>query len=121
MPETLVNLLYIISAMLFVFGLKRLSRADTARKGNMISAIGMLLAIVTALASDNLIHWPWIVVGLAAGSVIGALAARLVAMTSMPEMVALFNGFGGNRQSPGRLGGVPAPLLRRSVGFGSLE
>jgi NAD(P) transhydrogenase subunit beta len=95
MPETLVNLLYIISAMLFVFGLKRLSRADTARKGNMISAIGMLLAIVTALASDNLIHWPWIVVGLAAGSVIGALAARLVAMTSMPEMVALFNGFGG--------------------------
>lgn len=95
MPETLVNLLYIISAMLFVFGLKRLSRADTARKGNMISAVGMLLAVVTALASDNLIHWPWIVVGLAAGSVIGALAARLVAMTSMPEMVALFNGFGG--------------------------
>lgn len=95
MPESLVNLLYIVSAMLFVFGLKRLSRADTARKGNLISAIGMLLAIVTALASDNLIHWPWIVVGLVAGSVIGALAARLVAMTSMPEMVALFNGFGG--------------------------
>ena len=95
MPDTLVNLLYIVSAMLFVFGLKRLSRAKTARQGNLISAIGMLLAIVTALASDNLIHWPWIVVGLVAGSVIGALAARLVAMTAMPEMVALFNGFGG--------------------------
>lgn len=95
MPESLVNLLYIISAMLFVIGLKKLSRADTARRGNLISAIGMLLAIVTALTSDNLIHWPWIVVGLVAGSVIGALAARLVAMTSMPEMVALFNGFGG--------------------------
>ena len=95
MPEALVNLLYIVSAMLFVFGLKMLSRADTARRGNLISAIGMLLAIVTALSSDNLIHWPWIVAGLVAGSVIGALAARLVAMTSMPEMVALFNGFGG--------------------------
>ncbi len=95
MPETVVNLLYIVSAMLFVFGLKMLGKADTARKGNLISAIGMLLAVITALSSDNLIHWPWIVVGLTAGSVIGALAARMVAMTSMPEMVALFNGFGG--------------------------
>jgi len=95
MPEALENLLYIISAMLFVFGLKMLSRATSARKGNFISAIGMLLAIVTALASDSLLHWPWIVTGIAAGMVIGALAARLVAMTSMPEMVALFNGFGG--------------------------
>ena len=95
MPDSLVNLLYIVSAMLFVFGLKMLSRASTARRGNGISAIGMLLAIVTALASDTLIHWHWIVAGLALGSVIGALAARLVAMTSMPEMVALFNGFGG--------------------------
>lgn len=95
MPDSLVNLLYIVSAMLFVFGLKMLSRADTARKGNAISAIGMLLAIITALASDSLIHWQWIAIGLAAGTIIGALAARLVAMTSMPEMVALFNGFGG--------------------------
>ena len=95
MPETLVNLLYIISAMLFVFGLKMLSKADTARRGNLVSAIGMLLAIVTALSSDSLIHWQWIVVGILAGTVIGALAARLVAMTSMPQMVALFNGFGG--------------------------
>ncbi len=95
MPETLTNLLYIVSAMLFVFGLKMLGKADKARKGNLISAIGMLLAIVTALASDSIIHWPWIVAGLTAGSVIGLLAARLVAMTSMPEMVALFNGFGG--------------------------
>jgi len=95
MPDSLINLLYIVAAMLFVFGLKMLSRASTARRGNSISAIGMLLAIVTALVSDNLIHWPWIVLGLALGSIIGALAARLVAMTSMPEMVALFNGFGG--------------------------
>ena len=95
MPESIENLLYIVSAMLFVFGLKMLSKATTARRGNLISAIGMLLAIVTALVSDSIIHWPWIAVGLVLGSVIGALAARLVAMTSMPEMVALFNGFGG--------------------------
>ncbi|MCG8454379.1 MAG: NAD(P)(+) transhydrogenase (Re/Si-specific) subunit beta [Spirochaetales bacterium] len=90
-----INLLYIVSAMLFVFGLKMLSKAATARKGNLLSAVGMLLAIITALLSDNVIHWPWILVGLAAGTVIGAAAARLVAMTAMPEMVALFNGFGG--------------------------
>jgi NAD(P) transhydrogenase subunit beta len=95
MPESLVNLFYIIASILFVFGLKMLGKAATARKGNLISAIGMLLAIVTALTSDNLIHWPWIAAGLAAGSVIGAVAAYKVAMTSMPEMVALFNGFGG--------------------------
>lgn len=95
MSANLVNLLYIVSAMLFVFGLKMLSKAHSARKGNLISAIGMLLAIVTALSSDNLIHWPWILAGLIAGAVIGAFAARMVAMTSMPEMVALFNGFGG--------------------------
>ncbi len=95
MPEALVNFLYIVAAMLFVFGLKMLSRPATARKGNLVSAVGMLLAVITALSSDSLIHWPWIVVGLIAGTVIGALAARLVAMTAMPEMVALFNGFGG--------------------------
>jgi len=95
MLDSLTNFLYIVAAMLFVFGLKMLSRASTARRGNGISAIGMLLAIVTALVSDNLIHWPWILIGLALGSIIGALAARLIAMTSMPEMVALFNGFGG--------------------------
>ncbi len=95
MPESLVNFLYIVSAMLFVFGLKMLSKPATARKGNCVSAVGMLLAVITALSSDSLIHWPWIVAGLIAGSVIGALAARLVAMTAMPEMVALFNGFGG--------------------------
>jgi NAD(P) transhydrogenase subunit beta len=95
MSETLVNLLYIVASILFIFGLKKLSRADTARQGNIISALGMLIAIITALASGSLIHWPWIVAGLLIGSIIGALAARMVAMSSMPEMVALFNGFGG--------------------------
>ena len=95
MSESVINLLYILSAMLFVFGLKMLGRAVSARRGNLISSLGMLLAILTALLSDSLVNWPWILAGLTVGSVVGALAARMVAMTAMPEMVALFNGFGG--------------------------
>lgn len=91
----LQNLLYIIASILFVFGIKMLGRPESARRGNTLSALGMLLAIITALLSDQIIHWQWIAVGIAAGAVVGALAARLVAMTAMPEMVALFNGFGG--------------------------
>jgi NAD(P) transhydrogenase subunit beta len=91
----LQNLLYIIASVFFVFGIKMLGKPESARNGNAVSALGMLIAIITALLSEQIIHWQWIVVGLAAGSIIGALAARLVAMTAMPEMVALFNGFGG--------------------------
>ena len=67
----------------------------TARKGNFLSALGMLLAIVFTVLSTEILSWEWILVSMVVGAVIGALAARLVAMTSMPEMVAVFNGFGG--------------------------
>lgn len=93
--ETIVNLLYIVSAILFIFGLKMLGNAKKARKGNLISAIGMLIAIVAALLSHDVLQWQWVAVGMVAGALVGALAARMVAMTAMPEMVALFNGFGG--------------------------
>ncbi|MBD3420381.1 MAG: NAD synthetase [Chitinivibrionales bacterium] len=91
----MINLVYIASAVLFVFGLKMLSSPATARKGNMVSAIGMFLAVVITLINKEVIAYHWIVIGIAIGAVIGALAARLVAMTQMPEMVAIFNGFGG--------------------------
>ncbi|MCB2183343.1 MAG: NAD(P)(+) transhydrogenase (Re/Si-specific) subunit beta [Desulfobulbaceae bacterium] len=90
----LINFSYIISAGMFVFGLKMLSSPATAKKGNTISAIGMLLAVVVALLSQGL-DYKWIGVGMVSGTVIGVLAARMVAMTAMPEMVAIFNGFGG--------------------------
>ncbi len=90
-----INLTYILSAALFVFGLKMLSSPDTARTGNMVSATGMLIAVVITLLSKEIIEFQWIIVGFIVGAVIGILAARLVAMTAMPEMVALFNGFGG--------------------------
>lgn len=93
--ESIINLLYIVAAILFVFGLKMLGNAQTARKGNLISAIGMLIAIVAALVSHDVLQWQWVAIGMVAGAIVGALAARMVVMTAMPEMVALFNGFGG--------------------------
>jgi NAD(P) transhydrogenase subunit beta len=93
--EILVNSAYIVASILFIVGLKMLGRQATARKGNLLSGIGMLLAIVVTLLDRNVIHYTWIVVGLVAGTVIGLACARLVKMTAMPEMVALLNGFGG--------------------------
>lgn len=90
-----IQMAYVIAAALFIFGLKLLSSAATARKGNLLSATGMLLAIVAALLDQGIVEYQWILLGFVIGGVIGAGAARLVKMTSMPEMVALFNGFGG--------------------------
>ncbi|MFC1763098.1 NAD(P)(+) transhydrogenase (Re/Si-specific) subunit beta [Planctomycetota bacterium] len=93
--EVIRGLLYIAASIFFVFGLKMLSSPTTARKGNLISAIGMLIAIGTTLHAMDHIRWGWILVGAGAGSMVGIVAARLVQMTSMPQMVGLFNGFGG--------------------------
>ena len=93
--ELAINLSYILSAALFIFGLKMLSSPKTARMGNLVSAIGMLIAIVMTLFGKGILDFRWIAIGLAVGGVIGFFTARLVAMTAMPEMVAVFNGFGG--------------------------
>ena len=90
----LINFAYVVSAGLFIFGLKMLSSPATARRGNLLSALGMLLAIVVTLFYAGL-DYKWIVIGVVIGTVIGLVAAYKVQMTSMPEMVALFNGFGG--------------------------
>ena len=93
--ELLINFAYIISAWLFIAGLKMLGHPASARKGNLYSSVGMLIAVVVTLLSREVVEFQWIVVGIIIGSVIGTLMARLVAMTQMPEMVAAFNGFGG--------------------------
>jgi NAD(P) transhydrogenase subunit beta len=90
----IVNLSYIVAAILFVFGIKMLGKADTAKRGNMISAIGMLLAVVVTLLSKGL-DYKLVIGGLVLGGAIGYVAAKRVQMTGMPELVALFNGFGG--------------------------
>ncbi|NQX89195.1 MAG: NAD(P)(+) transhydrogenase (Re/Si-specific) subunit beta [Halioglobus sp.] len=92
--ESFIQYAYVAAAVLFIFGLKQLGSPATARRGNLISSSGMLVAVVAALLSQG-IDYTWILIGFAIGGAIGAAAARLVQMTSMPEMVALFNGFGG--------------------------
>jgi H+-translocating NAD(P) transhydrogenase subunit beta len=85
---------YIAASILFITGLKMLGRAETAKRGNRISAVGMLIAVVATLLAGGL-DFTWIVVGLVIGASVGAIAARRVQMTGMPEMVALLNGSGG--------------------------
>ena len=93
--ELIIQLGYVVAAGLFIFGLKMLGSPDTARKGNGTSAIGMLVAIVAALLDQGIVQYEYILGGMVVGGAVGAVAARTVAMTSMPEMVALFNGVGG--------------------------
>jgi NAD(P) transhydrogenase subunit beta len=95
MSGELINGIYIIAAVLFIFGLKQMSSPATAVRGNLLSAVGMLLAILVTLVSREIIEYQWIAAAVVLGAIVGALAAQKVAMTSMPEMVALFNGSGG--------------------------
>jgi H+-translocating NAD(P) transhydrogenase subunit beta len=93
--EILVELTYLLSAILFVVGLKRLQSPATARAGNALAALAMLLAILATVVDAEILTWTGILIGVAIGSVVGGLAARLVQMTAMPQMVGIFNGFGG--------------------------
>ena len=91
----IVELAYLLSAILFVVGLKRLQSPATARVGNAIAALAMLIAVVTTMVDNEILSWTWILVGLLVGSLIGGIASYTVKMTAMPQMVGLFNGFGG--------------------------
>ncbi|HET9775223.1 MAG TPA: NAD(P)(+) transhydrogenase (Re/Si-specific) subunit beta [Gemmatimonadaceae bacterium] len=86
---------YIVAAILFIFGLKQLSSPSTARAGNRLAAIGMLLALVATLIDRQIVSYWTIAIGTLVGAVIGIYFARTVQMTAMPQMVALFNGMGG--------------------------
>ncbi len=91
----LINFSYIVASILFIFGIKMLGSATTARRGNLLSSLGMLLAVVVTLVDRGIVSYGMIAAGLVIGSVIGVFAAKRVQMTGMPELVALFNGFGG--------------------------
>lgn len=92
---TFIEVAYLIAAVLFIVGLKRLSSPATARSGNMLGSLGMLVAVAATLVHWEIVSWTWIAVGIIAGAAIGVFMARTVKMTSMPQMVALLNGFGG--------------------------
>jgi NAD(P) transhydrogenase subunit beta len=87
--------LYIVSFSLFIIGIKQGTHPTTAKRGNLIAAGGMAIAVATTLLLDGMGNWGLIVIGLAAGSAIGFVASVRVQMTEMPQMVALYNGVGG--------------------------
>ena len=93
-PQTLIDLGYIAASILFILGIKMLGKQERARMGNLMSALGMLIAI-TAAMFECCLDFTWVITGLIIGSLIGLIAARTVKMTAMPQMVALLNGFGG--------------------------
>lgn len=99
MNEQLVRLIYLIAIILFILGIKLMTKIRLARRGNLFSSLGMLLAIIATLMHLNIdgqgIEYPYILAGLILGAMIGFFAAIFVKMTAMPEMVALFNGVGG--------------------------
>ena len=100
MEINLLTLCYLLGSVSFIVGLKMLSHPDTARKGNWVAAAGMAIAILGTIflySKDGvkLGNYGWIFGGLAVGTIAGTLAAKKVKMTSMPEMVSLFNGMGG--------------------------
>ena len=90
-----IDLGYLVAAVLFIVGLKGLGRPRTAPRGNLMGATGMLIAVLVTLVDQSILSYQFLAIGLALGIGIGALLALRVQMTSMPELVALFNGFGG--------------------------
>jgi NAD(P) transhydrogenase subunit beta len=101
MENIILPLSYLIGSVTFIMGLKMLSHPDTARKGNLVAAAGMTIAIFATIFlyqgpdGNGLGNYPWIFAALTIGTVVGTMAAKKVQMTAMPEMVSLFNGMGG--------------------------
>jgi len=91
----LVQFAYLVSAVLFIFGIMRMSAAKTAVSGNAIAAVGMLVAVVATLLNRGVVSYTVIIAGIVVGSAIGLVMATRIQMTAMPQMVALLNGFGG--------------------------
>jgi proton-translocating NAD(P)+ transhydrogenase subunit beta len=108
--------LYIVAFSLFIIGIKQGTHPSTAKRGNLIAAVGMAVAVVTTLLLDGIGNWGLILLGLAIGSGIGAYASIRVQMTEMPQMVALYNGVGG-----GAVALIAWSELRHGLGGMELE
>ena len=93
--ESIAQIAYLISAVLFVSGIKKLSSPATARSGNARASLAMLVAIVTVLLDSRILDWTTVAAAVIAGAVVGGVLARTIQMTAMPQLVAVFNGFGG--------------------------
>ena len=130
MSEALVAVLYLVAASLFILGLKRLGSAHTARSGNLMGAVGMLLAVVLTLLQADIVDYTVIIAGILVGGTVGAILARRVPMTGIPQLVAAFNGFGGAasglvaaaeflEKSPSEVETAITVTLSTVIGFGT--
>jgi NAD(P) transhydrogenase subunit beta len=117
--KTLINLAYLLAAVLFILGLKGLTHPRTAVRGNLLGACGMLVAIVTTLLHQDVLRYELIIGGLVVGAAIGAVLALKIQMTAMPQMVALLNGFGGGASvlvaGAELMKSAPQPLSDQSI------
>lgn len=95
MPDYITDAVYLTSAVFFIVGIKMLSSPETATKGNYLSAVAMIMAVGITIIAENVTDFRWIGIGMGVGLVIGVVASRMVKMTDMPQMVALYNGLGG--------------------------
>jgi NAD(P) transhydrogenase subunit beta len=93
--DVIINISYVIASVLFIFGLKGLTHPRTAVRGNLLGALGMLIAVVVTLLDQQIISYTVIIAGVLVGGIIGTFLAVTIQMTAMPQLVALFNGFGG--------------------------
>ena len=89
------NIFYLLSASLFIIGLKRLASPATARNGNRLASVGMLIAIIITILKYTNTNFEWIIIGFFIGGILGLVLSRYVQMTAMPQLVAIFNAFGG--------------------------
>jgi H+-translocating NAD(P) transhydrogenase subunit beta len=132
--RTWIDVAYLVAAICLVIGIKRLSHPRTARSGNLIAAAGMAIAVGFTFAIEELDSYGLIILGIAVGTVIGVVSARMVRMTAMPQMVALFNGVGGGAAAliaaaeyhrlagdPGRLSGELLVGILFSAVVGSIS
>jgi NAD(P) transhydrogenase subunit beta len=95
MREVAINLTYLVASVLFIIGLKGLAHPRTAVRGNLLGALGMFLAIVVTLIDRRIMGYEMIIAGVVVGGLVGSILAVRIQMTAMPQLVALFNGFGG--------------------------
>ena len=114
MNTSIVDIVYLIAAVFFVLGIKGLTKPKTAVRGNTMSAVGMLIAVVITLFDRDIVSFEYIIAGMITGAILGGLLATRIQMTSMPQMVALLNGCGGGAS----LGLAAASYLIAAQGAG---
>ena len=93
--QIFIEIAYILSAVLFMFGLKKMAHPRTAVRGNLYGILGMIVAVAATMFSSDIVQFAWIVGGIFGGGAMGVLLAYMIQMTAMPQLVAVFNGFGG--------------------------